>query len=65
MANNFLSIDLDYILSQTVSIWNELRNQRIFITGGTGFLGTWILESFVWANRKLKLNSSYYSMFIT
>ncbi|MEN9448803.1 MAG: hypothetical protein RJA25_2093 [Bacteroidota bacterium] len=57
MSNNFLSIDLDYILSQTVSIWNELRNKRIFITGGTGFLGTWILESFVWSNRKLKLNS--------
>ncbi|MGC1853813.1 MAG: NAD(P)-dependent oxidoreductase [Candidatus Aquirickettsiella sp.] len=57
MANNILSLDLDYILSQTFSIWNELKDQRIFITGGTGFLGSWILESFAWANRKLKLNS--------
>jgi nucleoside-diphosphate-sugar epimerase len=57
MSDNLLNNDLDYILSQTVSIWDELRNQRIFITGGTGFLGSWILESFAWANKKLKLNS--------
>jgi nucleoside-diphosphate-sugar epimerase len=57
MVDNLLSNDLDYILSRTLSLWNELKDQRIFITGGTGFLGTWILESFVWANRKLKLNA--------
>ncbi len=57
IVDNILSLDLDYILSRTSSIWNELKDQRIFITGGTGFLGSWILESFAWANRKLKLNS--------
>jgi nucleoside-diphosphate-sugar epimerase len=57
MYDNLLSSDLDYILSRTLSIWNELKGQRIFITGGTGFLGSWILESFAWANKKLKLNS--------
>lgn len=57
MYDNFLSSDLDHILSRTLSIWDELKGQRIFITGGTGFLGTWILESFAWANKKLKLNS--------
>ncbi|MCH9637316.1 MAG: NAD(P)-dependent oxidoreductase [Candidatus Rickettsiella isopodorum] len=57
MPDNLLSKDLNDILSQTLTIWNELKDQRIFITGGTGFLGTWILESFVWINKKLKLNA--------
>jgi len=57
MYDNLLSLDLDYILSRTIPIWDELKGQRIFITGGTGFLGTWILESFAWVNNKLKLNS--------
>ena len=34
-----------------------MRDQRIFITGGTGFFGCWLLESFVWANTQLKLNA--------
>lgn len=50
--------DLDYILQQTTSqLWEHLRNQRIFITGGTGFFGCWLLESFVWANEQLALNA--------
>ncbi len=28
------------------------------MTGGTGFFGCWFLESFAWANEKLKLNAS-------
>jgi nucleoside-diphosphate-sugar epimerase len=54
---NPLTEDLDYILDKTGSIWEELRGQRIFITGGTGFFGCWFLESFCWANDKLGLNS--------
>lgn len=50
--------DLKYILSNTKDLWGELKNKRIFITGGTGFIGRWLLESFVWANEKLKLNAT-------
>ena len=49
--------DLDHILDRTRGLWEEFRSQRIFITGGTGFFGCWLLESFAWANHKLNLNA--------
>jgi nucleoside-diphosphate-sugar epimerase len=57
MSKNPLIADLDLILAETGSIWNELRDKRIFITGGTGFFGCWLLESFIWANEKHSLNA--------
>lgn len=55
---NPLSNDLDHILARTGDLWGELRGQRIFITGGTGFFGSWLLESFAHANDRLALNAS-------
>jgi dTDP-glucose 4,6-dehydratase len=55
--DNPLANDLDYILSKTGDLWEELRGKRIFITGGTGFFGCWLLESFCWVNKKLELNA--------
>ena len=57
MAINSLAQDLDDILVRTYDLWDELRSQRIFITGGTGFFGCWLLESLIWANDKLGLNT--------
>lgn len=45
--------DLRYILAHTESIWRELSGERLFITGGTGFFGIWLLETLAAANSEL------------
>jgi nucleoside-diphosphate-sugar epimerase len=58
LTTNRLAGDLDNILERTEPLWQELRGQRILITGATGFFGCWLLESFAWANRRLNLKAS-------
>jgi len=49
--------DLQHILIHTESLWDEMNERRIFITGGTGFFGCWLLESFTYIVEKLKLSA--------
>jgi dTDP-glucose 4,6-dehydratase len=51
------SDDLEHVCAKVGSSWNDLKNGHVFITGGTGFFGMWLVESFVWANEHLDLNA--------
>ena len=45
--------DLDHVLGHTLPLWEQTRGRRVFISGGTGFFGAWLLESLAYCNRKL------------
>ena len=49
--------DLEHIFQNTKDIWEPLRGKSVFLTGGTGFFGKWLLESFIYINEKLALNA--------
>ena len=49
--------DLEHIVKNTQDIWESFRDKSIFVTGGTGFFGKWLLESFIYVNEKLALNA--------
>lgn len=48
--------DLTHVLEH-VEQWERLRCKRIFVTGASGFVGTWLRESFQWANERLGLGA--------
>ncbi len=49
--------DLEYVFQNTQAIWESFRGKTLFLTGGTGFFGKWLLESFIYVNEKLNLNA--------
>jgi dTDP-glucose 4,6-dehydratase len=49
--------DLDEICADTEPLWHEVRGTNIFLTGGTGFFGCWLVESFLAANRRFGLGA--------
>jgi nucleoside-diphosphate-sugar epimerase len=46
---------LNEVVTQARAAFERLRGARIFVTGGTGFFGHWLLEPLLRANRELGL----------
>ena len=40
----------------------DLKKAKIFLTGGTGFFGIWLIESFLALNKYHKLKTYYYGI---
>ena len=51
------NIDTEFILKRTNRLWNDAVGKNFFLTGGTGFFGKWLIESFAHINDKLNLGS--------
>jgi nucleoside-diphosphate-sugar epimerase len=47
--------DIEQLLARTPGLWPDFRGASIFITGGTGFFGIWLLEALLAANRTFSL----------
>jgi dTDP-glucose 4,6-dehydratase/UDP-glucose 4-epimerase len=47
---NLLGDDLAVALARSAPLWEALRGQSLFITGGTGLFGRWLLEAILCAN---------------
>jgi dTDP-glucose 4,6-dehydratase len=52
----YLNKDLQHIVNKTRTILPQFKDKTIFITGGTGFFGIWLLMGLVHANQELGLN---------
>jgi len=50
-----IATDVARLLARTPSLWEPLRGASLFISGGTGFFGTWLLEAVLAANRERSL----------
>lgn len=58
MAKSIDKRDLEHILEHTSPLWEEIRGNNLFISGGTGFFGCWLLESFIFACDRLNLGTT-------
>lgn len=54
--SSLLSEDLEAVREIVAPHWTQLQHARLFITGGTGFIGSWLLETLLDANDALGLN---------
>lgn len=49
--------DLDQVVDAVDERWERLRGKRLLLTGGTGFIGKWLLATFLHANQRYRLGA--------
>src|SRR4051812_5923578 len=58
MSKRISKEDLSHIAASLQDVLPHLTNARIFVTGGTGFFGKWLLETIVYLNEQYDTNCS-------
>lgn len=56
-VSEIVAEDIGRLLERTAGLWSPLRAARVFVTGGTGFIGSWIIESLLAADAALGLGT--------
>lgn len=54
--NKVFKEDMEYILHANFIKWEKLNNKTIFITGGTGLIGYYLINAFIYKNIREKSN---------
>jgi len=49
--------DLDHVVDAVGDRWERLRGKSLLLTGGTGFIGKWLLATFLQANQRFGLGA--------
>lgn len=52
--------DIEFIFEIIGADLNRLQGKRLLITGGTGFIGTWLLETIYWLNKNSSQSCKVY-----
>lgn len=55
MLSQLAVTDIDHVFTRVSNYWHQLCRKHILLTGGTGFIGKWILEMILEADRRLDL----------
>ena len=51
--------DINKVILLTQDLWPHIRGKRILLTGGTGFIGSWLLAAMQKANDDLNVGMKF------
>jgi len=55
MLSKLAVLDINHVFAKVSNYWHQLHKKHILLTGGTGFIGKWLLEVILEADRRLDL----------
>lgn len=62
MQNKYLKEDIDYIVSNNRSTFEQFSDKNILITGSTGLIGSYIIKTLLQAKRLLNINFEIFGL---